>query len=344
MAKLAFLGMVFLAGCGLDTSGQLGLMTSEAELIPAGACGATTFNLTAGQTIHVGSVTVSNDASNLYVTYSLDYLGATFGTLHLWVGNDLLNVPANKNGTPIPGQFCSALGGACADATNLVSYTFTIPFASLSIVDVNQVCGTILNIVAHAEVNADTNGDGTVDHETAFAGPNAGSGPRWWFYGKYSICCDFGPPTPPVCTTSFAKGGWIWTTDRKSNPENLPSLNLTKNRWGWAINLLAPGQSSYPIWAGAGLNDTSRGTRVGTLNVSWDGASVTATYSLLPGFSLEEVHVYAGDSRPSTIAPGQYGFVAEFDPSTASYTFQGPLADTDGVGGVWLVAHAVTCR
>jgi hypothetical protein len=34
------------------------------------ACGTTTWDLTAGQTIDVGSVTVSNDLNNVYVTYT----------------------------------------------------------------------------------------------------------------------------------------------------------------------------------------------------------------------------------------------------------------------------------
>src|SRR5688572_22930456 len=115
-----------------------------------GTCGQTTWTLTAGQTIPVGSVTVQNDATNLYVTYDLTYPDATFGALHLWVGNRLLNLPANPQGTPVPGQFCQADGGACADATGLTSYTFTIPFTELNIVDISQVCGLPLYVVTHA--------------------------------------------------------------------------------------------------------------------------------------------------------------------------------------------------
>lgn len=307
-------------------------------------CGTTTWNLTAGQTIDVGSVTVANDLNNVYVTYTLDYPGATLGNLHVWVGNSLLNMPATQNGpnagTPIPGQFCSADGGACFDATGLTTYTFTIPFADLNIVDATQACGTSLYVVAHAEVDLDGVPGG--DHETAFGGPTPGGGPRWWFYGQYIVCCDFGPPPVPFCETAFGKGGWVWTTDRKSNPENLPSLQLTKNRWGWAINLLAPGTTVYDIWAGAGLNKTANGTKAGTLTVAWDGANVTVTYQLFAGFTLEEVHVYAGDASPTTIAPGQYGFVDE--PVGGTYSVTLPLADSNGTGGVWLVAHAAVCR
>ena len=79
------------------------------------ACGTTTWDLTAGQHIDVGTVTVSNDATNLYVTYTLDdpdYPDATFGTLHLWVGTDLATMPATPQGSPIPGQFPYKAGTA----------------------------------------------------------------------------------------------------------------------------------------------------------------------------------------------------------------------------------------
>lgn len=99
------------------------------------ACGTTVWNLTAGQTIDVGSVTISNDATNLYVKYDLDYQGATFGTLHLWAGTDLTLIPKNNQGIPVPGQFPYIV-----DATGSTSYTFIVPLSSLSIADITQAC------------------------------------------------------------------------------------------------------------------------------------------------------------------------------------------------------------
>lgn len=332
----------FLAGCALAAAALVACLGGTA---PAAAqypgCGTTTWNLTAGQTHDVGSVTVSNDLDNVYVTYALDYPGATFGTLHAWVGNDILNVPANPNGTPVPGQFCSALGGSCFDATGLTTYTFVIPFSETSWVDANAGCGQSLHVVTHAEVNMDSNGDGDPEHETAFGGPTPGSGPRWWFYGSYVICCDLGPPPLPECDTVYAKGGWVWTTDRKSNPESLPSLRLTRNRWGWAIQLTGVGETVYDIWAGAGLNNTGNGYLAGSLTVNWDGSNVVVTYDVFAGADLSEVHVYAGDASPSTIAPGQYGFIDE--PVANPYSVVLPLADSNGDGRVWVVAHGVVC-
>jgi len=317
--------------------------TATGSIDDGTACPKTIWTLTAGQTHEVGNVYVTNDADNLYITLDVTYPGATFGNLHVWVGNSLLNLPTNSQGIPVPGQFCQADGGKCFDATGETSFTFTFSFAELNIVDVSQVCGLDLYIVTHAEVNVDLDGDGQIEAQTAFGGDTAGAGPRWWFYGSYAVCCGTGEPEPVTCETAFAKGGWVWTTNRKSNPESLPSLDLTRNRWGWAINLTSTGHSEYPIYAGAGLNKISNGTLVGTLDVDWDGALATVRYQMLPGYSMEEVHLYAADGAPLTIAPGQYGNLDSFDPAASSYTFTVELSDADAAGGVWLVAHAAVC-
>lgn len=299
-------------------------------------CGTTEWALTAGQTIPVGTLTVANDSTNLYVTYTLDPnnpVNATFGTLHLWVGSDLTTLPATQNGpnagTPIPGQFPNVV-----DATGLSTYTFTIPFINLGIQDVSTACGNPLYVVAHAEV-----GD-----QTAFGGDQTGAGVRWWYYGIYKVCCEVPPPPIGVCATAFAKGTHVWTTDKKSNPENLPSLKLTRNRWGWANLLTTPGTYTRTLWAGAGLNNTGSGVNVGTVTVAWDGSTATVTYALTTaGYYLKEAHLFVGDDAPTTTAPGQYGHIAYFLSHEAVYTFSVPLTDADG-GGVWVVAHAVVCN
>jgi len=63
---------------------------------------------------------------------------------------------------------------------------------------------------------------------------------------------------------------------------------------------------------------------------------------MFSGYSFGELHLYAGDYKPTTVAPGQYGNLASFDPNSTQYTFTVPLADTNG-DGVWLIAHAVVC-
>lgn len=334
-------GLISTAVTALLIAGAAGSVAAQEA-----TCGSTTFDLYAGQHLDVGSVTVSNDSDNLYVNYHLDYQGASFGTLHAWAGGDVLDVPSNKQGTPVPGQFPYK-----PDATGLTDYTITIPFSAINVAGVPVGTCQPLNlaVVTHAEVSIDYNGNGVIEedeHETAFGGDNpvdVDSPGRWWYYGGYNICCD-AVDAGQVCftETAFAKGGYIWTTFKKSNPDKLPSLNLTKNRWGWAINLEETGEQTFDIWAGAGLNNTDKGLLVGALTVNWDGANATVSYDLYSGNALEEVHIYASDATPTTVAPGQYGFPEEgYDVGGAqSFSTTVPLADVDGDGKVWIIAHA----
>jgi hypothetical protein len=308
-------------------------------------CALATWPLMAGPSVQIGTVAVANDMDNIYVTYSLTdtFPQPLFGNLHMWVGSDFLDVPSNTIGTPVPTQFCSALGGRCFDATGLKTYQFIIPFSEIHMGDAKTACGLKLYVVTHAEVDMDgIPGGGYFD---AFGGDITGPGPVWWVWGKPAVCCDFGPPPVPCFKTAFAKGSYVWTTDRKSNPEGLPSLNLTKNRWGWAINLTAPTTPGYPviynIYAGAGLNDINKGVLVGTLAVTWDGAHVGVTYSMNSPYMIEEVHIYARDTPPTTIAPGQYGYIDSYDPNGVSSV--GPISFNvaDSGRGIWIVCHAV---
>ena len=230
------------------------------------------------------------------------------------------------------------------DATGLTEYTFTVKLSDLSIPDITKACNSLLYVVTHAEVKKVKDANGNIGDETAFGGDQPGTGPRWWFYSKYYICCGDGTPVLGDCKTAFAKGGYVFTTDPKSNPEGLKSLNLSKNRWGWAIKLVGTGTTTYDLWRGAGLNKTSNGKKVGVLTVDWNGKSVKVTYTLNSGFVMQEAHVYAGYAQPTTAAPGQYGHTAYFDPEVGSYTF---TIDTPANGApytnLWIIAHAVVC-
>ncbi len=143
--------------------------------------------------------------------------------------------------------------------------------------------------------------------------------------------------------TAYAKGGYVFARSPKANPEDLPSLRLTQQQWGWAIKLTATGTTSYDIWAGAGLNKTANGEKVGTLTVYWDGTNATITYTMITGYYLEEVHIYAKDIQPKKVAPGKFGY------PTGGYNVGGVSnysttvllgPDTNG-DGFWLIAHAV---
>lgn len=270
-----------------------------------------------------GTVTVWNDGVNLYVKYSST--NGTFGTLHLWVGTDLTLIPSAGNpDNPVPGQFPNSF-----DATGLMEYTFTVPLADIPFVS----CGSAVFVVAHAKMGSETAFGGC----TAFNVNDPSIQGRWWYYTKYTVCCN--NPVIERLGTAFAKGGYVFTTDPKSDPEKLPSLKLTQNRWGWAINLTAPQVFTSDIFVGAGLNNTTKALKVGTATINWDGTSATVTYDLMFPYLLEEVHVYAGVTKPWTIAPGLYGFTQYFDPKQEDFTTTLPLVSTGT--GAWFILHGI---
>jgi hypothetical protein len=314
--------------------------SAVAECIP------TTWTLWAGQTIHSGTLSVTNDATNVYVTFTLDtatYDCATFGTLHLWLGSDLSLLPrangkkpGDPPGAPIPGQFpFKADGVNFPSSTGSSTCTFTIPITDIpSYIPSCGVAG--LYVVAHAEVNLCITGGGS-SSETAFGGDQIGDGSRWWYYGIYTWCCTLPPDGECFQETAFAKGGLVWTKDSKSNPDGLPSWKLTNNRWGWVIEPVR-GSKTYEIWAGAGLNKTANGTLVGILTVDWDGSYAAVTYALEPGYFISEAHLYVGPkmTNQNQLAPGRFGNTA-YPEGQSTHTFRNlPCGPTD-----FIIAHLV---
>jgi hypothetical protein len=89
----------------------------------------------------------------------------------------------------------------------------------------------------------------------------------------------------------------------------------TFSNWGWTNPIgAAPVEVEMELWAAAGQCDTSNGTLVGKVIVTWDGADeFWVEYELDEPNHLKEYHVYAGvDKFPfdrrgrPTVAPGQY--------------------------------------
>ncbi len=136
-----------------------------------------TYGFWAGQHIDVGSLVVSNDEDNIYVTFNTSgnwWLQVT----HLHISTTLQGIPSNKKGTPVPGQF----EYQTIHNPRVQTYTYSVPNTWAE--------GEDLVIAAHAEVVLlDENGN-VIQEETGFGGDNAGTGPRWWFWAGYSVAND----------------------------------------------------------------------------------------------------------------------------------------------------------
>ena len=140
------------------------------------SCVPTTVMLMAGQTINAGTVTVSNDANYIYVTYTTAN-GWVLTQTHLYVGDCAL-IPVNNPGNPIPGQFPYA-----SPHNNLTSYTYQIPISRIPL----ELCGCI---AAHAVVKKYNSANQVVDTQTGWGnGVRINlSGGNWGMKFDYCSC------------------------------------------------------------------------------------------------------------------------------------------------------------
>ncbi|MBN2744925.1 MAG: hypothetical protein JXR39_13620 [Marinilabiliaceae bacterium] len=283
---------------------------------------------------NVGTLTVWNDATNVYVKYQMHE--GTFSEVQMWIGSDPLLVPATQ------GQFPNK-------AENDSSVTFTLALADI-ITETSDYCDVPLYIYAHGTIDGETFWSYGTPWDPAWSN-------KWGWFSVYTVCCQ---EIPPVCEyyseTAFAKfsiadGGYVFVTTPKNtklgdknNPEKYPYLNLTQNRWGWAINLQTEGTTiTADVYAGAGLNNIANGVKVGTVAITWNGDMLDLNYTLLPGFGISELHVYASHTILNTIAPGQFGVPEYFDPAVTG-TINRSYLITPGTmpsDGIWVCVHAV---
>jgi hypothetical protein len=113
----------------------------------------TTTTLFAGQTINVGTLSITNDAANLSINYQLSG-GWYIREIHLYVGT-LSLMPVNSQNVPVPGQFPINQ----SYTTGVQSASFNVPLVGLP---------SCYIIAAHASVYHVAS-DGSVDQtETAW--------------------------------------------------------------------------------------------------------------------------------------------------------------------------------
>lgn len=130
-------------------------------------------SLIAGQHFTAGTITVYNDAINIYVKYDT-YTPWLISDAHVAVANSLAGIPQTKAGNPIPGRFAYS---ATFDP-ELTSYTFAIPYAGL------YAPGEFLFIAAHAVVQAPRDQGGS---QTAWSDGSGFPGNNWAMYLSYAV-------------------------------------------------------------------------------------------------------------------------------------------------------------
>jgi hypothetical protein len=183
---LLFTAVILLSSCEKNNetllqnsntaSTQNNQSTTLAGRVEEDQCPQTSTQLIAGQHFNSGSVTVTNDANSIYVTYNTAN-GYLLKQTHLFAGN-CNAVPTNNQGNPVPGQFPYK-----AVHINLTNYTYQIPIASIP-------AGSCACIAAHAVVVKLNNAGQVIEQQTAWGNgvrinPNGGN---WGMKFDYCSC------------------------------------------------------------------------------------------------------------------------------------------------------------
>ena len=204
----------------------------------------------AGQTINAGQVSFTDvDTNNdnikdaLVISFNL-INGWEFVDVAVWVGKNLAEMPANKAGNPVIGQF--PYKGS--NLLGLTTYSITIPFTAIGYVPGPEPVNYL--VAAHASVRKL---NGTVyQNETAWGfGPKIVQKGSWATYFGITLSQDIVVGEPPIekTETAFAYSPTLSTTFDDFLNENA--------RWGWSIGPLSSGNYNFNIYAGAGQNDIS---------------------------------------------------------------------------------------
>lgn len=254
----------------------------------------------AGQNVNAGSLIITNDAQNLYVTYSLTN-GWLLNATHLHIASNLAGIPKNRQGIPIPGQFAYSN----TFDPRVTEYTYQFSLASL-----NLTYGSNIVVAAHAEVVKPLS-DNTLQKETAWGGANPGGGPRWWHYANFTVIA---PPTnpDPVFNTETAMLRMNDMPNDFSNPWGT-------HPWFTYVNLIPESaQQTFYFYA-------AQHYRVGEAKIWKDAGFMYVKIDLDAPYKMSETHLnvqlqgYSGNP-----AFGLFPYTATHDPLANTYTYQVP--------------------
>ena len=111
------------------------------------------------------------------------------------------------------------------------------------------------------------------------------------------------------------------------------------NAWGWTNFIKTEGTHEFLLFAGAGQNDTERGTKVGTLTVVVSGGSATVTYMVDEPYTISEYHLWVGETPLPMVRQGRRE-VYTSAPGQFPYT-DGAVVEVNVDAGFFVAAHGV---
>jgi hypothetical protein len=194
------------------------LLSAAPALATTGqACGTPTVTtLFAGQTINAGSVSVSNDATNLYVEYTT-VNGWRLSETHLAIATTLAGIPQTKSGNPKVGNFPYKRTYSPTVTSDV--YVFALDQLAVSLGLDRFTCGVSSFVVAaHAVVVKLDGGGNVIGQETGWGNGSGFPGANWAMYFNYTVqCCAPPPVINPGDFRTQTQGGW-GATCRGGNP------------------------------------------------------------------------------------------------------------------------------
>lgn len=355
---LSFMLLIILfSGCTKDTSSLNLKGLFKKEISSKVVVGTSTSSVNsqiiyAGQTMKAGTVSYDDIDTNgdntddaLQVTFqSTD--GWEFVNIAFFIGSSLSDLPTNKSGNPIPGQFPHKSG----DITGKTSFVYTIPLSTLGFSCPNTNSGNYY-VAAHAGLRKATSSS-TYQMESGWGdGLRLVSRGNWAMYNQIFISCDVNDDKSVAATTETA---FAFDGDQSGCFQNYSNFLDNSQRWGWTNGPLTQGMYTFKVYAGAGLCDITKGVYVGNLIVEYAGSVAKVTYNLIGSdpltkvpYAFREVHLYVGNeefpkitngpqSGEYTIAPGKFPYKAT---SLTGQTYSFTINNLSG--NLYVIAHAV---
>jgi hypothetical protein len=286
---LTILVASFLFSCQKQETTEITPQAEPVKTFKSGVedpCYEETFTIYGGQTIEVGTLTVSNDEDEIFVTYDLSGTDWYLDETHLYVGS-AEGIPTTGSGNPKIGHF------PYAESHNMEQvYTYTLSRDNF------EDC---FAVAAHAVVEQyDANGN-KIGEETAWAdGGTEFDGKRWgWFLSEYCVedcvpdfVCDgaYGyRKLTSTCFTDYGLNNFGWTNGTFTN--NPPA--------GYCFpTYLSPCPTSC---------ENNYENVIGLARIKYvDNLNIGIEFSdIVDGYTLKEAYVYIG-TEPLPQVNGQY--------------------------------------
>lgn len=152
------------------------------------------YQIIAGQNINVGYVEVINfedhsvpgeDWEEGLLRFRIDIQGTDWHVVetHLHVCFSYDEIPKNKKGIPVPGQFEYSNESEYFSSVGDQYITYNIPYMEIPMTLEDEIP---LVFAFHMTLEKTNSNGQVIQEETGWSGDVTGPSPRWWFYGNYT--------------------------------------------------------------------------------------------------------------------------------------------------------------